>query len=484
MKIYFSDFFDVTPECIEEYGAFNLSLINDLPLFIDPFLLFNSEKKEYCDLHQNIIKYVSFLKEVSNEQGITHGLLKAWFLFPEVKQNWFGYSKLGNRGSGLGIQFANALNNNLHHVFTDFGSENITKGSHLEKLCLIRDGVGKDNISDFTTNLIKGYLLRYTELFSKKYIKKIYLKTHIVSHVEFNYRTRSWISKEFILPTFNNDFVILTPKEILTKDETWINKSDMVSDFSGVVDGISNDVLRAQLNDYLIRNLPKDYKKKEYNETVEKAIMRFPEYIDYFIKRKEDTGNDAKQLSATKIEETENLFISKVIKLVEKLATTEFYNKDTASFEAAYQRVSFLKQIIENNDGYRFFYVKGKPIQREHDLQLLFRLTWFATEFDVNSEVNNGRGPVDYKISKGSSDKSLVEFKLASNSKLKQNIENQVKVYEQANQTKKSIKVILYFSDQELEKINRIFRDLKISESKNLVTIDARIGKISASNVR
>jgi len=57
MNVYFSDFFNVDPDAIEEYGAFNISLINDLPLFIDPFLLFNSDKKntkiyikKYCDM--------------------------------------------------------------------------------------------------------------------------------------------------------------------------------------------------------------------------------------------------------------------------------------------------------------------------------------------------------------------------------------------------------------------------------------------------
>ena len=39
MDIYFSDFFQVSPDILEKYGAFNVSLINDLPLFIDPFLL-------------------------------------------------------------------------------------------------------------------------------------------------------------------------------------------------------------------------------------------------------------------------------------------------------------------------------------------------------------------------------------------------------------------------------------------------------------
>ena len=51
LKVYFSDFFEVDKGIIEEYGALNISLINDLPVFIDPFLLFNSENEEYKKLH-------------------------------------------------------------------------------------------------------------------------------------------------------------------------------------------------------------------------------------------------------------------------------------------------------------------------------------------------------------------------------------------------------------------------------------------------
>ena len=68
-----------------------------------------------------------------------------------------------------------------------------------------------------------------------------------------------------------------------------------------------------------------------------------------------------------------------------------------------------------------------------------------ATEYDVNREVNNGRGPVDFKVSKGSKDTTLVEFKLASNTKLKKNLENQVEIYKKANCTDRAIKAILYF---------------------------------------
>ena len=110
--IYFTDFFRVDPQVLEDYGAFNVSLINDLPLFIDPFLLFDSEKSEYNALHDGIIQYVKFLRDVSVDTTINKGMIDHWFRFPEVSQNWLGFSRTGNKGSGLGNNFASTLHRN------------------------------------------------------------------------------------------------------------------------------------------------------------------------------------------------------------------------------------------------------------------------------------------------------------------------------------------------------------------------------------
>ena len=185
-KIYFTDFFEVVPEVLEDYGALNISLINDLPLFVDPFLLFDSEEIEHQRLHDEIICYVKFLRDISCDPSISKGLLDSWFRFPEVSQNWLGFSKTGNNGSGLGKQFAGALHRNLHQVFKDFGSETISRGSHLEKLCLLADGVGRDHLSDFTTNLIKQYLLDYTQTFAKTHIASSFRRNFAVEKVAFD----------------------------------------------------------------------------------------------------------------------------------------------------------------------------------------------------------------------------------------------------------------------------------------------------------
>ena len=130
MDVYFSDIFNVAPNVLEDYGALNISLVNDLPLFIDPFLLFNSRKPEYRALHDEIISYLRFLRDRAVEGIIDDGLLEAWFTFREVKQNWLGFSVSGNSGTGLGTDFARAIHQNLNTIFRSFGEETITRGAH------------------------------------------------------------------------------------------------------------------------------------------------------------------------------------------------------------------------------------------------------------------------------------------------------------------------------------------------------------------
>src|SRR5690606_33495242 len=121
--IYFSDLFDVEKAVLEDYGAFNVSVVDEWPLFIDPFLLFDSKNAIYQELHEQIIDYLKFLRDVSATGALTKVHIDQWFRFAEVKQNWLGFSRSGNSGNGLGAQFANTLHKNLHHVFRDFGAE-------------------------------------------------------------------------------------------------------------------------------------------------------------------------------------------------------------------------------------------------------------------------------------------------------------------------------------------------------------------------
>jgi len=511
-KIYFSDFFQIPPALLEEYGAFDVSLINDLPLFVDPFLLFNSSDPVHKELHESIITYLRFLKNKASAGHLNEGLLENWFTFREVKENWLGYSLQGNEGTGLGMDFARALSANLATLFASFGSETVTHGSHLEKVCLIGTGVGRDNISDFATNLIKGYLLDYTEVFARTHLRPDQRRTIAVSKAGFNYSTETWESQRYELPYIDGGYVLLTPTDLLTKDEVWINKEDMYRDYSAIVEAIPNHQLRAQLNNYLTAKLaaiqerdeakkarkasprrkrrqprrgPPEPTARQRQEAISAAIGQYPEFIDYYIRWKEDHGDEAEAQADQRVRSSERLYIGQVRELaLALLRQTAFYESTGSTHDEARQRVLFLKDVIENKGGWRLFYVDEEPLRREADLHIMFRLTWCNTPSDVSREVNDGRGPADFKISRGRFDKSIVEFKLAKNTALPRNLQHQAEAYKKAADAQHALKVIVYFTASEESKLRKLLRSMGLDRHSDVITIDARSdNKASASRL-
>src|SRR5690606_769848 len=180
--------------------------------------------------------------------------------------------------------------------------ERITQSSHLEKAGLFEIGVGKDNISDFTTNLIKEFLLNYTQTFAKAHIDKKQLKLVNVDKVYFDYDRERWMPKEYELPYLFGDFVLLTPRDILTKDDNWINSNDLRADFTRICNAIPNDQLRHEIFNYFQKTLPKPTKskrntQKEISLAVQKTIKQFPQIIKYYVKEKEENKEGAKNIS-------------------------------------------------------------------------------------------------------------------------------------------------------------------------------------------
>ena len=475
MELYFSQRFGVDEQVLTEYGAFNISVVSDLPLFIDPFLLFNSDKPGYQALHQEILKYLRFLKEQALP-NLDVALIRNWYCFKEVKQNWLGYTLFGNDGAGLGMDFAVALHDALGAILSNFGQETITHGSHLEKLCLIKAGVGKDNISDFTTNLLKGYLLDYTQEFAQKHIAGEKLSTFQVPRATFNYATKTWVTRSYLLPKLGDDYVLLTPADMLTRDETWISPQDMLRRFEQLPASIPNDQLRLQVDRYLKEQLGRKPTAVERTEAAMKTIHKFPELLDHYIRLKEDTGDRAEAVSAAKVADTKVALVRQVAKTIGNLeATTDFYEKSWTSYDECLERIGFFKDYIENGDGYKLLNRgSSEPFSNEKEVQLAFGLVWCKTDLDINREPNNGRGPVDFKASYGSGDKSLIEFKLGSNKQLKRNLEKQVAVYEAANGTRSSVKAIVCYTAGQERRVVKVLKELKLDAEKSVVVIDAR----------
>lgn len=472
--IFFSAHFGVPRDALDAYGAFDLNLLADVPLFVDPFLLFNSAKPSYQDLHEGILAYLRYLKSLSGED-LSDATIRDLFRFQEVRQNWFGYCELGNKGQGLGADFARALRLSIGRVVANKGEPTGTASSHLEKVSLIQERVGLDKISDFTTNLIKHFLVDYTETFARDHIGDEHCAEVMVKRIRFNYGTGTWVDETHRLPIFENDYVLLTPTDMLVHEETWINHGDMVARYPEIAEAVEDDVLRDKMNRYFYGALGDSVKKSDVDAARAKTLHAIPELIDIYIRLKEEAGDDAVATSEEELARLRAVFVELFSDLLSGfLAEPDLAGRPPmTSFEEAKYRCQVFKRWAEDKGGWENINsVRGRASERE--VQQLIFLALQASEFDVNREVNNGRGPVDFKVSAGAKDSALIEVKLASNTSLKRNLEKQVEIYKKANETKFAVKLIVFYTEDEKNRVETILKDLDIVEGEWIVLVDAR----------
>ena len=152
----------------------------------------------------------------------------------------------------------------------------------------------------------------------------------------------------------------------------------------------------------------------------------------------------------------------------------------SCTFEETKINLEHFKREIEHRDFYKAI---PKQNPKEKDVQRLFRPFWVHSVSSFNSEVANGRGSVDFLVTRGKHDTTLIEFKLASSSSLKNNIENQVEIYAAANNTDKYFTVIFYFNEAEKRKLDRVLSQLGKLDDNRIFIIDAS-NKISASKAK
>ena len=67
--------------------------------------------------------------------------------------------------------------------------------------------------------------------------------------------------------------------------------------------------------------LPKDPSGKVEKEAIERVIRKFPQLIEYYIRYKEDRGDEAVSVSNARVEESEIVFVQQVSQFVHTLAS-------------------------------------------------------------------------------------------------------------------------------------------------------------------
>ena len=150
------------------------------------------------------------------------------------------------------------------------------------------------------------------------------------------------------------------------------------------------------------------------------------------------------------------------------------------------------KKYIEDNAGWRLLWNDNGSPRREEAAQLLLlgivKHYCKANDIDITREANIGRGPVDFKVSKGYFLRALIEIKLARNTKFWNGLQKQLPKYLEAEDVELGFYLVIVQEEKDLRKISAIRKILADTEKKsnkkiNVVIVDARTNPVSASKL-
>jgi len=183
----------------------DINMSTDMPLFIDPYAIQirNDEWSSNCGDH--IRSYFNALLDAlrNDNRTLAQQLLSN---LHEPNETHLGVSSGQPRGRGVGDHKASLLADALVQSRA-FQTGLLADISEAE---LFIHGVGRDTISDLTTNLIRGMLAEYTD----EQCKLHNMPTQNVGNIgpQWNLNCLRWESRTVSLPIYSGRPIVLVPK--------------------------------------------------------------------------------------------------------------------------------------------------------------------------------------------------------------------------------------------------------------------------------
>jgi Effector-associated domain 1 len=469
---YFSQFYGIT-STKEDWFDPRMSL--DAPLFIDPFLVFETELPLFQNAKEKFFNFFNAAFEVAHEarrSKAAYEKLKTILNFPEAKELCLGFSEKGTSGSGSGGGNAKVFAD----AFVKLADAGCNGLDHFEEIEIFTSGIGKDRISDATANIIKPELIKYTQQICDRF--NVPTASHVVRNAGFKFEFKRWEDRTFSLP--GNPFfepgergVILVPKDFLCAIHA------IGSDgFENYIKDNKNEELRVALNYEIEKELGK-FKKKQIVELAQKHPKWIHEYVNYIENEAEITPYnldlDEKNLYRNQrkayefcIDNPLNLSASKEQEFVHFLEVI----------------IAHFRKFIEQCDGYKLLWGVNKDssnlqiesqIRHESIAQSLFADFIIeycqANEIKIHSESNIGREIVEFSFPSGYINRAFIELKLARNSKLIQdNIKKLEKLpdYIRSHCVEHRYYVIISCAKKELEQLQNSLEKIKLIDFDDL----------------
>lgn len=132
-------------------------LQEDIPLYIDPFLLWVSEDPAYRELHERLI---GFFRVVANKvhNGDVSGAAQLLAGCEEQRALGLGYASGSKRGSNVGPK----LIAEILRVHRDVPQLLNGQIRHMEELQLVVSGIAEDRVSDTSAAVLKDFFIHYS----------------------------------------------------------------------------------------------------------------------------------------------------------------------------------------------------------------------------------------------------------------------------------------------------------------------------------
>ena len=398
---------------------FDVLLHTDTDLFPDPFLIYSEREHPTWDgAHEELISFFNMALElVARSAG--DPISAHWqaasrlLIFPEPSEFCLGFGVGSTSGSGTGsgigrgmlARCVDAIHRGIHEI------------EHVEELLLLETGVGADRLGDIVCNVLRARFIRYTQDVARRH--EIDMQEFLVERSSWSEADRRWKATRVPLPRnpISGGPVLLSPSRFLRQLPVMSPE-----DFFEWGASNQNDAIRGEFNYDVARRLRK--------EDIVSLARSHPDFIRRWARAREattarpyDTERDPEHL-ASWYDHGGEIAASHPLDLVDAKAD---------EFESIVRSiVGHFQHWVEQQDGWRVLWASGRPC-KEWVIQSLFRSTVYhyciANDIDITGEANAGRGPVDFKFSRGWAARAVVEVKPTNNTRFWHGLTEQLPQY-------------------------------------------------------
>lgn len=426
-------------ENLETAGVFDAVMDRDSHFFINILRLKTTTVPEFKGSYEKVNEFfrsiakllaVASIKDTSKDKFFRVAFAK--FDFSEVNGINLGFSE-SERGSGMGVMLRKQV---LCDAF-DMVKQGTKDPEIFQLVGLFEDNIGPDRLSDMIATIIEDDIKAYTDRIQKEF-----------SIIPSKYPELQFCKNGRLYNPYKKCALLLLPVEILHElpiARSWEDIDRVVSENKAIRDEINEAIgeewskwassdKKQYIRDYIFKNPEKC--SKVIDDYRQQSIGEYSPYqdIDYFIDK---------------------------LWLKIKNSGLSFVAKDSSArdtFSVSKQILDMFKQWVENNRGWDVIQ-SAETRKREKIVQRIIHLSALAyieaNKLDISCETDEGRGPVDFKVSNGA-DKTLIEVKLSSNQQYMHGYEVQVEEYGKAEKTDKLIYVLIDVGNP--KKVKRLFK--------------------------